>query len=71
MESVKMTNIKRPDYSIILGKGNFAALKQSDWYCKYCMQRPTTGSSTNGDYRPYGGGYCSKSPTKEHVWEHV
>ena len=64
-------NIKKPAYAVELGKGVFAALKQSDWYCKYCMQKPSSGVYTNGDYRPTGGGFCSKSPTKNHVWEHV
>lgn len=66
----QMKNIKKPAYAVKLGKGIFAGLKQSDWYCKYCMRKPDTGVSTNGDWRPTGASACSKSPTGNHVWEH-
>ena len=71
MNTNDMKNIKKPAYACEIGNGVFAALKDSDWYCKYCMQRPSSGSWCNGNYTPYGGGFCSKSPTKNHVWEHL
>ena len=65
-----MKNIKEPSYAVNLGKGVFAGVNQSDWYCKFCMCKPSSGIISNGDYRPSGAGICSKSPTGFHVWEH-
>lgn len=67
-----MKNIKKPVYAKMLGKGVFAAVPASAWYCKYCMK---SGSSVSGiisgsDFRPTDTGPCSKSPTGHHVWEH-
>ncbi len=71
METTKENkNVKMPSYAVKLGRGMFAGIPQSAWYCKYCMCKPSTWSNHSGDYRPTGTSSCSKSPTGYHVWEH-
>ncbi|HBB15109.1 MAG TPA: hypothetical protein DCZ76_12680 [Treponema sp.] len=60
-----MKNIK-PAYAVKLGKGVFSGLRWDEWYCKYCMSKPTSGCGA----KPGTPGRCEKSPTGYHVWEH-
>ena len=70
MESMK--NIKKPAYAVELGKGLFVALTPQDWYCKYCMRHPGSGSWSGGNFMPSSNpDKCDRSPTGYHVWEHL